>query len=137
MIELCRQKGLTAYEMDMTGIDFSDNSFDAIYSLNSMLHLTKAEFPEILRRLDSLLKVDGLVYIGMYGGYDYEGIWDKDSYIPKRFFSFFADVSLEQELLKIFDILSFKRIYREPIDPIHFQSLFLKKRHSSNNGPKP
>lgn len=44
MVELCRQKGLTARVMDMTKIDLPDNSYDAIYSMNSLLHLTKDEF---------------------------------------------------------------------------------------------
>jgi SAM-dependent methyltransferase len=131
MVELCKQKGLMAYVMDMGDMNFPDDSFDAIYSLNSLLHLTKVEFPEILRQIDRLLRTDGMVYIGMYGGYDYEGIWEKDSYIPKRFFSFFTDERLEQEVTKVFDILSFNRIFFEPEDPMHFQSLILKKRSPS------
>lgn len=33
MIELCRQKGLTAYVMDMGNLDFPENSFDVVYSV--------------------------------------------------------------------------------------------------------
>jgi SAM-dependent methyltransferase len=130
MIELCKQKGLTAYVMDIGDIQFPDGSFDAIYSMNSLLHLTKVEFPAVLRRIDMLLKTDGVVYIGVYGGYDHEGIREKDSYIPKRFFSFFTDENLEQEVTKVFDILSFNRVFFEPENPLHFQSLILKKRPS-------
>jgi len=130
MIELCRQKGLTAYVMDMNDIDFPDNSFDAVYSLNSFLHLTKDEFPEILHRISTLIRTDGVFYIGIYGGYDFEGIWDKDSYIPKRFFSFFSDEHLEHEVEKVCDILAFNRVFFEPDNPIHFQSLVLRKKHS-------
>jgi SAM-dependent methyltransferase len=128
MVELCRQKGLTAYVMDMTHIQLPDGSFDAIYAINSLLHLTKAEFPVVLRRIDTLLKPDGIVFLGLYGGYEHEDIWDKDSYIPKRFFSFFSDEHLEQEVAQVFEILSFKPILLEPENPIHFQSLILKKR---------
>jgi cyclopropane fatty-acyl-phospholipid synthase-like methyltransferase len=74
MVELCRQKGLTAYVMDMADIRFPAGSFDAIYSMNSLLHLTKAEFPAVLRSIDRLLKTDGVVFIGMYGGRDHEGV---------------------------------------------------------------
>lgn len=48
MIRLCRQKGLTAYVMDMADLTFPANSFDAVYALNSLLHLTKAELPTVL-----------------------------------------------------------------------------------------
>jgi cyclopropane fatty-acyl-phospholipid synthase-like methyltransferase len=133
MIELCKQKGLTAYVMDMDNLEFPENSFDAVYSMNSLLHLTKKEFPEILHRINTLLKVDGMVYVGVYGGYDHEGIWDNDSYIPRRFFSFFSDENLEAEVSKVFDILAFNRVSLGVDDPIHFQSLILRKRSSQED----
>ena len=127
MIELCRQKGLEAYVMDMSRIDFPKNSFDAVYSMNSLLHLTKSEFLETLQRINALLNTDGVMYMGMYGGYDDEGVWENDPYDPKRFFSFFADAHLEKEVLKVFEVLTFNQISFEPGDPLHFQSLILKK----------
>jgi len=131
MVALCRQKGLTAYVMDIGDIQFPDGSFDAVYSMNSLLHLPKVEFPGILRRIDRLLTLDGLVFIGVYGGFDYEGIWEKDGYTPNRFYSFFTDERLKQEASNVFDMLSFNRISLAPDDPTHFQSLVLKKKSSA------
>jgi SAM-dependent methyltransferase len=134
MIELCRQKGLMAHVMDMSNIDFPEHSFEAVYALNSMLHLTKKEFPAILHRINALLSADGLVYIGVYGGYDYVGLWENDPYTPKRFFSFFSDEDLEHEVSRVFDILTFNCVFFAPDDPIHFQSLLLRKRSSQQAG---
>lgn len=131
MVELCRQKGLAAYVMDMADIQFPASSFDAVYSMNSLLHLTKSEFPAVLRSVDRLLKTDGVVFIGMYGGMDHEGVWDNNSYSPKRFFSFFPDEQLHQEVMKVFDIISFESIRMEPEDTLHFQALVLRKRPSA------
>ena len=128
MVELCRQKGLTAYVMDMTDIQFPASSFDAIYSMNSLLHLTKSEFPAVLRAIDRVLKTEGVIFIGMYGGQDYEGIWENDSYTPKRFFSFFTDEHLQREVSKVFDMISFASIPTAPEDTLHFQCLILRKR---------
>ena len=130
MVELCRQKGLTAHVMDMADIQLPVSSFDAIYSMNSLLHLTKAEFPAVLHQMDRLLKTDGVVFIGVYGGQDYEGVWENDSYDPKRFFSFFTDKQLKQEVAKIFDIISFESSIIDPEDTLYFQSLTLRKRSS-------
>ena len=130
MVDLCKQKGLTAYVMDMIDIDFANHSFDAIYAMNSLLHLTKMEFPAVLHRMNSLLKDEGLVYIGMYGGSDFEGIWYNDPYRPKRFFSYFTDAHLEEQAKKVFDILAFNRVLFEKDTSFHFQSLILKKRGS-------
>jgi ubiquinone/menaquinone biosynthesis C-methylase UbiE len=133
MVELCRQKGLAAYVMDASDMQFPAASFDAIYCLNSLLHLAKVEFPAVLQKMDILLKPDGVVFIGVYGGYDFEGTWEKDSYIPKRFFSFFTDERIQQETAQVFDLLSFNRIIYEPENPVHFQSLTLKKRPGRQN----
>jgi len=131
MVGLCRQKGLTAYVMDIGDLQFPDGSFDAIYSMNSLLHLPKVEFPGVLRQMDRLLKPDGLVFIGVYGGFDFEGTWEKDGYVPERFYSLFSDERLEQEVANVFDILSFHRILLDSDDPTHFQSLVLQKRPST------
>lgn len=128
MVEHCRQKGLSAYVMDMTSIDLPENSFDAVYSMNSLLHLTKDEFSEVMLRANFLLRTDGLFYVGVYGGYDFEGISENDAYIPKRFFSFFTDEHLQTEISKVFDVLTFNPVIFEIENPLHFQSLILKKR---------
>ena len=127
MVDLCRQKGLNALVMDMTDIGLPDHSFDAVYSMNSLLHLAKDEFSEVLLRIYSLLRPDGFFYLGMYGGYDFVGVWKKDAYTPKRFFSFFTDEHLKQETSKVFDIVSFNRVVFGADNPSHFQSVILKK----------
>ena len=127
MVALCRQKGLKAYVMDMTDLCLPDESFDAVYALNSLLHLPKAEFPLALSEIWRVLRPGGLAFIGVYGGYDFEGIWDSDPYVPQRFFSFFTDERIEQEVSKLFAVVSFNRVYFGPEDPIHFQALTLRK----------
>ncbi len=127
-IHLCREKGLTAYVMDMSNMFFPDNSFDAVYSLNSLLHLSKVELPGVLKDIQFILKPGGLFYLGVYGGNDFEGIRVNDWADPPRFFSFFTDDDLCEIVGKVFDILEFRRIlYQEDFDH-HFQSLFLKKK---------
>src|SRR5215813_10367176 len=51
MIKLCQQKGLSAYVMDMVHLDFPSDSFDAVYSLNSLLHIPKDEFSIVLENV--------------------------------------------------------------------------------------
>lgn len=126
MVRLCQQKGLNARVMDMIDLDFPNNSFDAAYSLNSLLHLPKKELPIVLRNIRRVLKENGLFFLGVYGGYDFEGIWETDSYIPKRFFSFHSDEGLKQVVTRSFKLLSFRQIISGDGD-LHFQSLTLRK----------
>lgn len=126
MVKLCQQKGLNAHVMDMIDLDFPDASFDAVYSLNSLLHLPKRELPIVLQNVRRVLKINGLFFMGMYGGYDFEGVWERDSYDPKRFFSFHSDEGLEQVVTQSFKLLSFKQII-VGAETLHFQSLLLRK----------
>jgi len=138
MIRLCHQKGLTAYVMDMTNLTFPANSSDAVYALNSLLHLTKAKLPTVLRQIDSLLKPTGLFFMGVYGGDDFEGTLKDDPSDPKRFFSYFTDDHLQKVVSQVFDILSFRQIPVQRAGIRHFQSLVLRKSRlpvsNSNSG---
>lgn len=127
MVALCRQKGLTASVMDVGDLQFPASSFEAVYALNCLLHLPKNELPTVLQAIATVLTPTGLLYIGVYGGYDQEGIWPEDAYEPRRFFAFYSDEHLQQVVTQVFDLLSFKRI---PLGgesgALHFQSLILR-----------
>ena len=121
-INLCRKKGLTAYVMDMNNMFFPDNSFDAAYSLNSLLHLSKVELPGVLKDIHYILRSGGLFYMGVYGGNDFEGFRENDVTVPPRFFSYYTDDHILEVVGEIFDILDFRRVqYREDASH-HFQS---------------
>ena len=126
MVRFCTQKGLSAREMDMTNLEFEPNSFDAVYSFNSLLHIPKDEFLLTLENIKKVLKPDGLFFLGVYGGIDFEGIWDQDKYTPQRFFSFYTDEQLQQLVTQLFELVSFQGIKVENGD-LHFQSLTLRK----------
>ena len=129
MVALCLQKGIRAFVMDAVELRFEKNSFDAVYTLNSFLHLPKSEFPLALGKVRNVLRPAGLFYLGIYGGYEFEGVWDEDSYIPKRFFSFYSDENLEKVLVDTFEIESFKRIQLDDNER-QFQSVVLRKSAS-------
>ena|SRR5215213_735215 len=129
MVKLCQQKGLNALVMDMIDLDFVDESFDAVYSLNSLLHLPKTELPIVLQNIKRILKANSMFFLGVYGGYDFESIWEKDSYTPKRFFSFHSDEGLKQVVAESLTLLSFKQITTGDGD-LHFQSLILRKSNA-------
>jgi len=133
MVKLCKQKGLNAHVMDFCNLQIPDNSYDAVYAFNCLLHLPKKELPAVLKAINSVLKSNGLFYMGVYGGYDHEGIWSEDPYEPKRFFSFYSDERLIRVVNNVFDVYSFERIStNEPHSDLHFQSLVLRKRSTSS-----
>lgn len=110
MVKLCRLKGLDAYAMDFYELGFADGTFDAVYAFNCLLHVPKASLPRVLREIRRVLKPNGLFFLGVYGGRDSEGIWEEDTYEPKRFFSFFSSEALLKMVGDEFDILRFSAV---------------------------
>ncbi len=128
MVRFCRDKGLEAHVMDVVDLQFPVNSFDAAYSFNSLLHVPRADLPTALREVQRVLRPGGAFFLGIYGGYNHEGVWEQDAYEPKRFFSFQTDDDLLDIAGEVFDVVSFERIDVAAEDPrFHFQSLILKK----------
>ena len=128
MIRLCHDKGLTALVMDAADLSFQNESFDAAYSFNSLLHLPKAELPAVLMEIRRVLVPGGLFYFGTYGGHDHEGIYEKDDHTPWRFFSFYEDEHLECVVGEAFDVLEFRSVATPGDTPqIHFQSILLQR----------
>ena len=127
MIKRCREKGLTAFEMNFLNLDFPENSFDAVFAMNSLLHVPRNDLAAALESIKRLLPPAGLFYWGQYGGKDHEGVWESDHYEPKRFFSFLTDKDIERTAREFFRVISFKQIEVEDEREISFQSLLLSK----------
>jgi SAM-dependent methyltransferase len=127
MVELCRAKGLSAQVMDMMALEFEDGAYYAVYALNSLLHIPKADLPIVLGEIRRVLRPGGLFYLGVYGGGDFEGIAEWDFYLPKRFFSFHSDESIRKAVSPYFEILDFHNVDTDNGKTRPFQSLTLMK----------
>ena len=127
MVNLCRKKGLTAYEMDFLNMDFPSNSFEAVFALNCLLHVPKNDFKSVLKEIHRILKPFGLFYLGQYGGKESEGIFEEDTYEPKRFFSILSDHRIKKYVRSYFKLKNFKRISLKDENDFHFQSILLQK----------
>jgi len=125
MVELCRAKGLNAHVMDFLSLDFPDESFDAVYALNCLLHVPKQDLGSVLEKIQRLIKPNGLFFIGVYGNEDFEGAWPSDNYTPKRFFSFHTDEGIQKAVTSYFELVYFKTIPVEN-NQHHFQAMILR-----------
>jgi len=126
MIKLCKHKGLRAFEMGFNDIDTLNDKFDAVWALNCLLHVEKKNLPDVLNKINSILKPNGVFFMGVYGGEDSEGTWEEDFYNPPRFFSFYTDDHIQQVVSKHFEIICFEGIDLGGGD--HFQALTLRKK---------
>ncbi|RED58539.1 class I SAM-dependent DNA methyltransferase [Cohnella lupini] len=126
MVRLCLEKGLDARRADFGSLDFAPEQFEAVYAMNSLLHVPKSDLDEILDQIYRVLKPGGLFFFGVYGGDNSEGIWENDPYEPKRYFSMYEDEELVEAAKRWFAVEDFHTVELQEGKP-HFQSLLLRK----------
>lgn len=127
LVELCRQKGLEAYVRDFLSLDFPEQSFDAMFGMNCLLHVPRVDLSRVLVVLKRMLRAGGLFYWGQYGGLDEEGVWEKDTYEPKRFFSFLTDEHLLEVAVNAFEVIDFRSIEVPREDGLYYQAFVLRR----------
>ncbi len=134
MVAHCREKGLDAHVVPFDALDqhFSPNTFSAIYAVNCLLHVPKADLQSILHKIHTILAPNGLFYWGQYGGVEREGVWEDDHYIPRRFFARYTDAQFQVLSQQLFKIEAFCVVPNDDDSGgksgNHFHSLTLRKR---------
>ena len=122
MVARCADKGLEAYTRDVKQLGFPPASFDAVYTLNCLLHVPNPDLPGALRAIRDVVRPGGLVYVGLWGGTAMEGTLDTDDHEPKRFFALRTDEEIFRYAAEAFEVMDFHAVeHRDG----HFQSLTL------------
>lgn len=128
MVEICINKGLRAKVMSFKDLTFPEARFSSIWAMNCLLHVPKEELREVLEGIKRVMRPEGLLYMGVYGGENFEGIWSEDTYNPKRFFSFYENQPLKELLSEFFTIEYFAIVPKETVGGKYdFQSIILRK----------
>ncbi len=130
MVERCRAKGLVAHVMDVADLRFPADSFAAVYAMNCLVHVPKSQLRGVLERVSRIVEPGGPFYLGVYGGREFEGVWDEDDFEPKRFFCHHMDEDLCARAAEFFSLESFRRI-PQGWNGLHFQSLTLRRPSSA------
>ena len=128
MVDLARQKGVEARHLDCYHLDRMAETFDAVYSMNCLLHVPNADIARVLELISERLEPGGLMYLGLWGGDDFEGIWEGDKYEPKRFFSFRSGRTLLDLVQERFQLEYYRRLHPRPTTPdARFHSLIARR----------
>ena len=108
MVRRARDKGLPACQMNLVYPSLAAASFDAIFALNCLLHVPKPQWPIALAALRRVLRPGGLLFLGVYGGSDFEGTWPDDRHEPRRFFAYFTNETLRAMVAPYFEEVDFR-----------------------------
>ncbi len=126
MAKLTAEKGVPARVLNCYDLDEINERFDAVYTMNCLLHIPKRNFDRVLGLISGRLNENGLMYLGIWGDEDFEGIWKHDIYEPKRFFSFWKTEALLEILQRLFRLEYYRRL--EPYEGRIFNSFIVRKR---------
>ncbi|HEV8656007.1 MAG TPA: class I SAM-dependent methyltransferase [Candidatus Limnocylindria bacterium] len=126
MVEHCLAKGIDARVADFLHLGFPEASFDAVYALNSLLHVPNADIDPVLASVRSVMRPAGLFFLGVYGGRSHEGPLENDDHIPPRHFSLRTDEELQSLVTRHFEVVDFHTVVM-PTNDLHFQSLTLRR----------
>lgn len=63
----CRAQGLDAWEADATALPFTADSFDAVWSMSTLMHLPDEGFVQALDELKRVVRPGGVVEVGVWG----------------------------------------------------------------------
>lgn len=126
MVKLTAEKGVPARRLDCYDLDKINERFDAVYTMNCLLHIPKQDMDKILHLISKRLNDSGLMYLGIWGDQNFEGISEHDRYEPKRFFSFWKTESLLEVLQRLFRLEYYRRL--EPHQGRIFNSFIVRKR---------
>ena len=126
MVKLTAEKGVPAQVLDCYNLDEIHERFNAVYTMNCLLHIPKRDIDQILHLISRRLNDSGLMYLGIWGDTNFEGIWEQDRYEPKRFFSFWKTEALLEVLQRLFRLEYYRRL--EPHRGRIFNSFIVRKQ---------
>jgi len=84
----CRAAGVDAHVASVLALPFADHTFDAAWSMSTLLHVPDDAFDRALHELRRVLVSGSLLAVGVWTGDDTEGPVEQDEFSPPRFFSF-------------------------------------------------
>lgn len=94
-------------KMDMLSLKFKENTFDGLWVVASLFHLTKKDSPTALKEFFRVLKPGGIIYISVKEGQGEKVIMQEKYNNLPRFFAFYSQQELENLLKEnSFKILS-------------------------------
>jgi len=107
LLEIAKEHApLARFElMDIEKLDLPEASFDGVWAACSLLHISKQEFPSVLKQIHSLLKKEGSLYLTLKKGVGER--LEKDTRYdgnPEKFWSYFE----EDELRNLIQTAKFK-----------------------------
>lgn len=125
-VRIARAAGVEAVQSSVLELPFPDHSFDAVWTMSTLLHVPNAEFDVAMSEIGRVARPGSPIAIGLWGGPDSEGPSDLDTIEPRRFFSIRSDERL-QSMIRAYGAIERFETWTDPgTDALHYQWLVLR-----------
>lgn len=101
---LCKTRGLEAVQASATALPFGADSFDAAWSMSTLMHLPGEDILAALHELHRVVRPGGLLEIGVWGA-DVDGVYIDDQ---GRHFRQRTDAQIAELLRQVGNLVAFK-----------------------------
>jgi SAM-dependent methyltransferase len=132
MVARCTEKGLVAHVRDVMDLGFDDATFDAVWTINCLLHVPTDTLPAALAEIARVVRPDGVLYLGVYSTEPpFEGLDTDDTHDPQRFFAFRTDDVMLGAVGERFDVIAFHTFEipaQTRVRTFRFQSITARRR---------
>ncbi len=93
-VAVTQNRGVTAEVADFAALPYLDNTFDAAFAMNSLLHVPPNELSGVLREIARVLVPGAPLLVVVWGGIAHEGVVEDEWLDPPRYFCFYTDEDL-------------------------------------------
>ena len=124
MILLCKEKGLKTFLMDIENLEFQEVFFDGIWAVTSLLHLPKQKVSSVIKKLNLLLKPEGILYVCVKEGKGESLVKDAIGN-TSRFFAFLTEEEMKRLFEDYFVLIENKKVQ---LKNTAFLQAFFRKR---------
>lgn len=125
-VRLARAAGIDALQASVLDLPFPDDSFDAVWTMSTLLHVPNADFSAAMSEIVRVARPGTSIAIGLWGGPDSEGPSDHDTIRPPRFFSFRSDERLRSMIRPHGEVERFDSWTEPATDGLHYQFVVLR-----------
>jgi SAM-dependent methyltransferase len=116
-------------------LPFRDASFDALWTMSTLMHIPNTAIYGALRELRRVLSPTAVAAIGVWGGTDVEDYLDSARYSPPRLFSRRSDERWVEMLRAVGTVEHFER-WDDDGDPFWYQYAVVRAAQDVNAAPQ-
>jgi len=106
-VAAARRRGIDAREADFADLPFVDETFDAAFAFQSLIHVPEAELPGAMAEIRRVLRLGAPLLMVVWGGERHEGTLPEEWLDPPRYFSFYDDDHMRALVLPGFELEDF------------------------------